>query len=55
MRHVSNSEEKDEKLVTSSRLLGELQRLNASYNADVKSELDRLDGINPKEQHIRKG
>ena len=47
MRHVSNSDEEDEKPATSSRLLGELQRLNVSYNPDAKSELDRLDGLTP--------
>ena len=43
--HVHNSDEEDEKPATSSRLLGELQRLNVSYNRDAKSELDPLDGL----------
>ena len=43
MRHVRDSDEENEKPVTSSRLLGELQRLNAPYNPDAKSELDCLD------------
>ena len=45
VRHVSDSVEEDEKPVTSSRLLDELQRPNASYNPDAKSELNRLDGL----------
>ena len=44
VRHVSNRDEEDEKPVTSSQLLGELQRINASYNTDAKSQLDPLDG-----------
>ena len=48
MRHVSDSDEEDEKPATSSRLLGELQRLNVSYNPDAKSELDRLDRLTPR-------
>ena len=47
-RHVSNSDKEDVKPVTPSQLLGELQRLNASYNSDAKSELDRLDGSTPR-------
>ena len=46
--HVSNSDEEDEKPLTSSKLLGELQRLNTSYNPDAKSELDHLDGLTPR-------
>ena len=34
--------------MTSFRLLGELQRLNASYNPDAKSELGLLDGLTPR-------
>ena len=45
VRHVSDSDKEYEKPLTSSRLLGELQKLNASYNPDTKSELDRLDGF----------
>ena len=48
MRHVDNSDEEDEKPVTSSQLLGELQRLNASYNPDAKSELDSLERLTPR-------
>ena len=45
VRHVSNSNEEDEKPVASSKFLGELRRLNASYNQDAKSELDCLYGL----------
>ena len=55
VRHVSDSDEEDEKPVTSSRLLGELQRLNASYNPDAKSELDRLDGLTPSNSNSGRG
>ena len=48
MRHVSDSDEEDEKPATSYRLLGELRRLNVSYNPEAKSELDRLDGLTPR-------
>ena len=48
VRSISNSDKEDEEPVASSRLLGELQRLNTSYNPDAKSELDRLDGLTPK-------
>ena len=48
VRHVSDSDEKDEKPAASSRLLGEMRRLNVSYNPEAKSELDRLDGVTPR-------
>ena len=54
VRHVSNSDEEDEKPVTSSRLLAELQRLNASYNPDAKSELDCLDRLTPRNCNFRR-
>ena len=41
VRHVSDSDEEDENPAPSSRLLGELRRLNVSYNPDAKTELDR--------------
>ena len=50
VRHVSDSDEEDEKPAPSSRLLGELRRLNVSYNPDAKTELDRLDGLTSKNQ-----
>ena len=48
VRHVSNSDEEEEKPTVSSRLLGELRRLNVSYNPEAKSELDCLDGLTPR-------
>ena len=45
VRHVRDSDEEDDKPVTSSKLLCELQRLNTSYNPDAKSKLDQLDGL----------
>ena len=52
VRHVSNLDEEDEKPATSSRLLGELRRLNVSYNPVAKSELDRLDGLTPRNSNL---
>ena len=54
VRHATDSDKEDEKFVTSSKLLGELRRLSTSYHPDVKSELDRLVGVNPKDQQLQK-
>ena len=48
VRRVSDSDKEGKNSVMSSRLLGELQRLNTSYNPDAKSQLGHLDGLTPR-------
>ena len=48
VRRVSDSDKEGKNSVMSSRLLGELQRLNASNNPEAKSHPNQLDELTPR-------